>query len=224
MSMLPTLRALCRELGYDLNEAQERALIRFRQRLYEVNVERNLTRVPFQECEQRHFAESVMLMDLLPKGCQVLDLGTGPGFPAYPLAVVRPDLEITAVDSNGKMIGFLQEFELDNLNCQQVRVEDTQWSENFDVVTGRAVAPLAIQLEISAQACRVGGRVIPYRSSLENLEVAEAGKLGLRLTGVIKRNVNPDEADRAFPIYEKVSRTPREFPRAWGAIKRQPLV
>ncbi len=220
---LPVLDWICRELGFELTSEAERQLVEWRQALYEANVTRNLTRVTFGECEARHFAESCLILDFLPPEGRVLDIGTGPGFPAFPLAVVRPDLKVTALDSNGKMLGFLKEHPLPNLEVVHARIEELHWSEEFDIVTGRAVAPLPLQLELSAQACRVGGRVIPFRSTREELNTPYLETLGLRLTGHFIRNVGADSPDRVFPLYDKISPTPRQYPRGWGVMKKAPL-
>lgn len=222
--MLPKLRSTCKELGIELTSEQERQFWDFRQALYEVNVERNLTRVAIGDCELRHFAESCLIADMIPNDAKVLDLGTGPGFPAFPLAVIRPDIHVTAVDSNGKMIGFLQSQPLRNLVAILGRAEEMpDLREQFDIVTGRALAPLPIQLEVSAFACRIGGRVIPFRSAREKVQLPWVNQLGLKFVGTILRNVTPDEPDRAFPIYEKVRTTDPKYPRTWAMIKKRPL-
>lgn len=222
-TLLPVLARICAELGHELSATAERTLVQWRQALYEANIQRNLTRVPFAECDARHFAESCLILDFLPEGASVLDIGTGPGFPAYPLAVVRPDLSITALDSNGKMLGFLAAYPLPNLTIVSERMEDTGLREKFDVVTGRAVAPLPLQLELSATACKVGGRVIPFRSAREELDAPYLERLGLKLTGTFTRNVGDPFPDRVFPIYDKVARTEKGFPRTWSAMKKAPL-
>lgn len=208
-----------------LSEEQLNRLSRFREDLYDVNQVMNLTRIAPEGCELRHFIDSLLFLDLIPQNCRVLDIGTGPGFPAFPLALVRPDLDVVAVDSSGKMLGFLRRHPLSNLTITEARMEDVGFREEFDVVTGRALAPLAAQLELSAQATRVGGAVIPMRSGLETEDAQrfEGVGLGLRWERNVPRALPGTEITRLFPIYRKLESTHARFPRNWAEIKRKPL-
>ncbi len=217
------LKAICSEFGIRLTEEQESQFILFREKLYERNDVMNLTRVSFENCETRHFAESLLILDLIPIGGTVLDMGTGPGFPAAPLAIARPDISVTAIDSNNKMIGFLQEFDLPNVKCINARLEDMGLVEKFDVVTGRAFAPYNIFMEMAVLPCKIGGKILPFRSSTEELQFAFCDELGIKQTGVLMRNVGDGMADRAFPIFEKIIKTPGEYPRPWAKNKASPL-
>ena len=183
----------------------------------------NLTRVPQEDCARRHFIDSLLIQSLIPEGSSVLDIGTGPGFPAWPLACARPDIQVTALDSAGKMLGFLATQPLPNLKIVNARAEDLVEREQFDFVTGRAVAPLAIQLELSAPQCRLGGWVVPMRTASDNLDEVDAGVVGLRLDRVVSSELPGSDAVRVFPIYSKRSLTPRRYPRRWADIKATPL-
>lgn len=212
-------------LGLNLSDEQIEDFAAFEDCLYEANQVMNLTRVPREECWLRHFVDSLLFQDLIPEGCSVLDVGTGPGFPAWPLACARPDLRVTAIDSSGKMIGFLASFSLPNLEAVQVRAEEWGRREEFDVVTGRALAPLPIQLELSAPACRVGGAVIPMRTpnDANQFESSGAGKLGLRFDHVERRTLPGTDIERVFPVYLKLRDTSTRYPRSWAEIRKRPL-
>ncbi len=197
----------------------------FEDRLYAANEVMNLTRVPREDSMIRHFFDSLLVADLIPESARVLDLGAGPGFPAWPLARVRPDLRVTAMDSSTKMVEFLKGSLLPNLRVLNHRAEEVEEEERYDVVTGRAVAPLAVQMEISATYARLGGYVIPMRTDkeLEEIERFPAGNLGLKLEGIEGRELEGSEARRAFPLFRKVRPTPKKYPRTWAEIKRKPL-
>jgi len=213
------------KLGLSLSEEQIEQFDQFETELYHVNETRNLTRVPQDECWQRHFLDSLLFQDLIPHGTSVLDIGCGPGFPAWPLACARPDLKVAGVDSNGKMLGFLQEHLLDNLTATQVRAEEWHQTEKFDVVTGRALAPLSTQLELSARPCKMGGLVIPMRSSSDRATLAsiDLKALGLELEAIAERQLAQTDIVRLFPVYRKVQRTGAKFPRRWAEMKAKPL-
>jgi 16S rRNA (guanine527-N7)-methyltransferase len=195
----------------------------FHEALYEANRVKNYTRVPAAEAWLRHYLDSLLFVDLIPEGASVLDIGTGPGFPAWPLAWARPDLRVTALDSNGKMLAFLQGQDLPNLEVVQARVEEWDRREAFDFVTGRALAPLPIQLEVSAPAAKVDGWVVPLRTPSDDLGAERLPMLGLERVAVERRELPETDIVRVFPIYRKTARTNPKFPRRWAEIKAQPL-
>lgn len=184
----------------------------------------NLTRIPREEAWLRHFVDSLLFHDLIPDGASVLDIGTGPGFPSWPLACARPDLRVTALDSSGKMLGFLRSQPLENLEVVQERAEDWGVRDRFDIVTGRAVAPLPLQLELSAPPLKVGGLVVPMRTPMDDLEEPDWESLGLRPAGKHVRELPGTDVTRVFPVYKKERPTPRWAPRKWAEMKKMPLV
>jgi 16S rRNA (guanine527-N7)-methyltransferase len=184
----------------------------------------NLTRIPREEAWLRHFVDSLLFQDLVPQGVEVLDVGTGPGFPAWPLACARPDLKVVALDSNGKMLGFLRSQPLPNLEVVQERAEEWDQRERFDVVTGRAVAPLPIQLELSAPFLKVGGLLIPMRTPADNLAEPDWEVLGLRPAGLHRRSLPGTDVVRVFPLFAKERPCPNWCPRRWAEMKSNPVV
>ena len=215
----------CSAAELELTQQQLEQFDAFEEALYTANEVKNLTRVPRENAWRRHFVDSLLFHDLIPIGSTVLDIGTGPGFPAWPLACARPDLQITALDSNGKMLDFLRSQPLLNLTVAQNRAEDWTPREHFDVVTGRAVAPFAIQMELSSAPCRGGGLVIPMRSAQDDDSIAglRTGQLSLKLKEIVRRELAGEEVVRVFPVYEKTSKTMKKFPRRWAEIKAKPL-
>ena len=184
----------------------------------------NLTRVPREEAWSRHFVDSLLFHDLIPPGARVLDLGTGPGFPAWPLALARPDLRVTALDSSGKMLGFLRSQPLPNLEVVQARAEEWGVREAYDAVTGRALAPLPLQLELSAPPLRVGGVVVPMRTPADDLREPLWEALGLRPAGRHERTLPGTDAVRVFPTFVKERPTSDRYPRRWSEMRARPLV
>lgn len=219
------LRLEAEALGLNLTPDQLRAFSEFEDALYEAAKVMNLTRVPQSDCWMRHFLDSLLIAPLLPEGTECLDVGCGPGFPCWPLALVRPDTHWTALDSSGKMIGFLAKHRLPNLKPVCERAETWGVRDRFDWVTGRAVAPLAIQLELSAPPCRIGGFVVPMRTPNDREAIATLNPagLGLELVGTREVLLRPLCAPRLFPIYQKVGSTPERFPRSWAEIRKKPF-
>lgn len=218
--LVPVLTAL----GITLSEAQLAQFEAFEEALYRHNEVKNLTRVPREDAWLRHTVDSLLFHDLIPEGSAVIDLGTGPGFPSWPLACARPDLHVTALDSNGKMLEFLRAQRLPNMTVIHSRAEEWGHREKFDVVTGRALAPLAVQLELSAPMAKVGGRVLPLRMPGDDFDAVRLSKMGLVLRDVVTRNLPDTDIGRAVPVYEKVVPTDRSLPRRWAEIKANPLI
>jgi 16S rRNA (guanine527-N7)-methyltransferase len=94
-----------------------------------------------EEVLQRHYCESLFLASRLPTGrLRVIDVGSGAGFPGFPVAVVRPDCEITLVESHQRKAVFLRHVsrELHNVKVTAVRAESV--TDHFDWLVSRAVA------------------------------------------------------------------------------------
>ena len=211
------------KLGLSLTELQLDRFEAFEEHLYEANKVVNLTRVPREDCWVRHFLDSLLLNPFIAQNLEVLDIGSGPGFPSWPLANARPDLKVGAVDSNNKMLSFLETQATENLWMHYLRAEEWGVREVADVVTGRAVAPLAVQLEISAGLVRVGGFVIPMRTRNDNPRGIQLDPLGLKLEDIHEVPLPGTDIVRIFPIYRKVKETVSKYPRRWAEIKAKPL-
>lgn len=209
-------------------EEQTRAkLDQFIDSLYERNKVKNLTRVPREEAWTRHILDSLAMSELVSPGMTVLDLGTGPGVPGWVLACVYPEIRVVALDSNKKMVDHMRDLPLPNLEICTDRAEDVAriMEEEFDLVTGRAFAPLGVFLETGCRFVKTGGMMAPFRTpnDLEEIEAFPAKVLGLALESVLKVDVPDTEVQRVFPVYRKLQRTPQKYPRTWAEIKRAPL-
>ncbi len=212
-------------LGLSLLPEQIEGFEAFEEALYKANEVMNLTRIPREDSWLRHFVDSLLFQDLIPEFSEVLDIGTGAGFPAWPLARARPGIRVTALDSHGKSISFLEQHPLPNLTVVNGRAEDWGVVEKYDVVTGRALAPLALQLELSAASCTIGGRIIPMRTPADREAMAQLKHtaLGLELRETVERLLPGTDIERLFPVYEKVAATPKRYPRKWAEMKAKPL-
>ncbi len=213
------------DIGLTLDPGQLEKFCGFEDQLYLANQVMNLTRVPQEEAWLRHFVDSLLFHDLIALGSNVLDIGSGPGFPAWPLACARLDLQVTALDSSGKMLGFLRTQPLSNLQIVETRAEEWGIRDQFDVVTGRAVAPLSLQLELSASYAKVGGTVLPMRTPTEqpDVEAFPAYRLGLELVGIQVRELPGTGIMRLFASFRKVKETAKTYPRTWSEMKKKPL-
>lgn len=211
--------------GLSVDKRGFELLEQFSDDLYRTNQHTNLTRIPKDEFQVRHVIDSLLFVDQFPEGAKVLDLGCGAGFPSWPLAWARPDLQVIGLDSHGKSLEFLSRHPLPNLRLHLGRAEENHFKETADVVTGRAFAPLAIQLEMSAPAAVVGGALVLLRTP-KDVELSakwDVGKLGLASGDAVIRALPDGIADRAALIYRKSAKTHSRFPRTWAEAKKKPL-
>ena len=125
----------------------------------------------------RHVLNSVAIADLLPAGSRMVDVGSGAGLPGIPLALVRPDLEITLLEPLLRRATFLEqavaELGLDE-RVHVVRARAEELAESFDVVTARAVAPLPRLLGWTARLFLPEGQLLALKGSSAADEVSAA--------------------------------------------------
>ena len=94
----------------EADELQRKRFLRYYELLVEWNAKINLTAITDPEgVASRHFADSLLALELIPQGARLIDIGTGAGFPGIPLKIMRPDIELTLLDSLNKRIIFLFE-------------------------------------------------------------------------------------------------------------------
>ena len=216
----------------------DRNLAAFR-RYYELLTERNramnLTAITGEEEVARlHFLDCAALLHLLPEGpCRILDIGSGAGFPGLVLKILRPELQLTLLDSQQKRVAFQQEvceaLQLSDVACLAGRAEESASAmrEQFDVVTSRAVSRLNILSELSMPFAAVGGRFLAMKGAAAAEELHEAVQ-ALRLLGgdsgrLLPCSVPGLDAERNVIAVEKLLPTPAKYPRRYAQIKKQPL-
>lgn len=177
-----------------------------------------------------HFADSLapLTFHLIAPNAHLIDVGTGGGFPAVPLAVMREDLSVTAMDATRKKIDFIREnAPFSNLTCIQARAEEAgrgPLRETFDIACARAVAPLNLVAEYLAPFLRIGGIAIAYKAELTQQEQQSGARaahiLGLTMRAPIHFSLEGIQTiSRTLVVFEKKEVTASRFPRA-GAHKK----
>ncbi|MCG6567648.1 16S rRNA (guanine(527)-N(7))-methyltransferase RsmG [Tessaracoccus sp. ZS01] len=129
---------------------------------------------------QRHVANSLAIVDAIPHGLDVADIGSGAGLPGIPLAIVRPDLRITLIESLQRRCEFLelavQELGLgDRVEVRRGRAEEVK--ARFDVVTCRAVAPLEKLLRWTTPLFSPDGMLLALKGASAEEEIRNAANL-----------------------------------------------
>ena len=217
-----------------LPQADETALDRFEtyhRLLAEWNERMNLTAITDPvEVAEKHFSDSLAALPYLKPGMQVIDVGTGAGFPGVPLLIMEPKLELTLADSLHKRLTFLDALlkEL-GLRAELVhgRAEDLGQNrlhrERYDAALSRAVANLPVLLELTTPFVKVGGSAIAYKGdAAEELQNAKSAAF---LLHVKLRTVElaSDLGKRCLIFADKTAPTPKQYPRKAGTPNKKPL-
>ena len=214
------------------NRAIER-LWKFKEIVLEKNKVLNLTSITEEkDFILKHLIDSLSVLDSISTGTRnVIDIGTGAGFPGIPIKIARPEINVTLLDSSKKKIKFLNEtikiLELENIKAVAERAEDLAQNKNFrekyDVAISRAVALLPILVEYSLPFLKIGGIFIAQKSQNENeLKSAERALniLGGKIKEIIPVKIE-NTPERSLIIIEKISRTPINFPRKPGVANKE---
>lgn len=226
--------------GFALTSMQRKQFNLYFQELTAANQHVNLTRITsINDVYLKHFFDSLTPLltfkDLFPKGVNLCDVGAGAGFPSLPLKIVRPDLQITIVDSLAKRLKFLAKL-LPKLGLKDVqlvhgRAEDigqnVHYRQQFTLVTARAVAKMAVLSEYCLPLVKENGYFIALKGPQVEQELADSQKALHVLGGHLqaKKEIvlpNSDEK-RSLLVIRKVKKTPAKYPRQAGTPRRKPI-
>lgn len=212
---------------------------RFVTLLLDANRRVNLTRVTApDEVARLHLLDSLAALPLMDAMAprQVIDLGSGGGIPGLPLALARPDVQWTLVDSVGKKAAILAEFAaalgLRNVVVVADRAEalgrEAAHRERHDLVTARACAALPVLAELALPLLATGGSLLAWKGPLaEDDDEVRRGRAAIgQLGGGTLRIVDPGITalgGHRFVVVPKLRSTEARFPRRPGEPGRRPL-
>ena len=211
------------------------ALEAFSALLLERNQVMNLTAITEpKDVAALHLLDSLALVGLAGLERQnVVDVGTGAGFPGVPLAIALPELRVTLLDSLGKRVNFLQEscgkLGLNNVRCIHGRAEEfaLKHREGFDVAVSRAVAALPVLCELCLPFIKAGGKFLAMKSTNSDEELSQAAHaiklLGGRVSAVEDYTIPGTEVTHRLIVIEKLAPTLKGYPRRWAKIQSAPL-
>ena len=234
------------QLGIPLSEEQIAQFESYYHELVDWNQKFNLTAITdYTEVQIKHFLDSLAALPLIAEelnmtlpfsnALDMIDVGTGAGFPSVPLKIVAPSLRLTLLDGTAKKIRFLQHLvgmlALDNVTIVQGRAEElgrqSVYREQFDIVTGRAVASLNTLVEYLLPLARLGGLVVIYKGGGAADEFMAARKAIDMLGGETVRFAPVEvpflEQKRFVLLLKKVKHTPGLYPRGQGLARKKPL-
>lgn len=230
------LKQLFSKYDINLSEKKTKLFEMYYQMLVEGNNRFNLTSITEkQDVYIKHFLDSVLPHEKIKFGAKVLDVGGGAGFPSVPLKIVRPDLDITVVDSVNKKVGFVndvvEKLGIGGIKAVHGRCEDlaknTTYRENFDCVVARAVAPLSTLLEYTVPFCKVNCKLVLYKGVNYKEELDNSANtirlLGCKLDEVLCKRIEEGEYDRYYLVFGKTCSTDKKYPRGQNKPRISPL-
>lgn len=228
--------------GFELSEHQLNQLDKYAELLVDWNTKINLTGITEpNEIAMKHFLDSFLLSkgyelsigESIPKNSTLIDVGTGAGFPAIPMKILRDDIQITLLDSLNKRINFLNEvtntIKVDSIAIHG-RAEEvahkSEYREKYDIATARAVAKLSELCEYCLPFVKVGGYFIALKGRDIEEEVSQSQNAIKTIGGSlvkIQQFTLGDDMNREIVVIKKISQTNVKYPRNGGQMKKKPL-
>ena len=223
------------KLNINLDENVIDKLIRYNEFMLEYNKITNLTAIrDKKESLEKHFIDSLMLYNFIGDDVKTaIDIGTGAGFPGMVLAIARPDIEFTLMDSIGKKTKFLEklkeEIGIDNARVVNARAEEfikLEGREEYDIGTSRAVADFRIILEYVTPFLKIGGNFLVQKVKYKR-EFEEA-KNAMDILKVSIKNISSFKLphlneDRVIIEALKNDKCDEKYPRRAGIPTKRPL-
>jgi len=171
----------CAEMGIAAEHDQQAAMLQLLELLARWNKAFNLTAVRDpRRMVPHHLLDSLALSPYL-QGDRVLDVGTGPGFPGLPLAILQPKRRFVLLDSNGKKVRFVRqavmELGLTNVEAVQSRIESYRSGEKFATILARAFASLPDIVRLVSPLLQPDGVLLAAKSRRAGEEIQGLGDL-----------------------------------------------
>lgn len=238
-TLIKTLEEGFKQLNISYNCEIENKFVKYRDLLKKWNKKINITAIKDdEEIYVKHFLDSVLLLNesTIKEKKTIIDVGTGGGFPGYPLKIVNDNYELTLLDSLRKRIDFLaevkNELKFQNIELIHGRAEDLgqnkNYRETFDICVSRAVAPMNVLCEYCLPFVKVDGYFAAYKSydiSREMLDSENAiKKLGGKIKEVKEIYLPGTDILRKIVIIEKCHPTNKKYPRRAGKPIKEPLM
>ncbi len=203
--------------------------------LIEYNKHTNLTSITdYEEVIEKHFYDSISPAKIIDFTSinNLIDIGTGAGFPGVVIKIFYPHIELTLLDSNNKKTKFLSELvkKLDlkkvNIICDRSESYAKINREKYDLVIARAVKSLNILVELCLPLVSINGYFLAMKGILEEELNDNNGSIKL-LGGEVSRIINfflpIEKSVRNLILIKKITATPNKYPREYSQILKKPL-
>lgn len=222
-----------KELNITITNENLLKLEQYKEFLIEYNKHTNLTAIKDENSIYlKHFYDSLTINEYIKEQMNILDIGTGAGFPGMVLAIFNPTSHFVLLDSNNKKTSFLkllkEKLNLPNVEIVNIRAEEYVRNnfETFDIVTSRAVAELRILAELSIPALKINGLFIPLKSNIEKEEELFNKSLKVLNGKVITKKefyLPIENSKRTILVIEHFKSTNNIYPRHYDKIIKKNL-
>lgn len=226
------------DVGLELTTEQYDQFITYMRLLQEWNEKINLTAIlEDEEIIKKHFIDSIKAFkrDEFKKNVNMIDVGTGAGFPGIPIAIINPNINVTLLDSLNKRIKFLDivisKLGLKNIKTIHSRAEDgarnKKLREKFDIATSRAVANMSVLSEYCLPYVKVGGKFIALKGPAVDQEIEESDvaikTLGGELEQICEVKIEDTDLRHNLVVVKKIKECAKTYPRKAGTISKNPI-
>lgn len=230
------------QIGLTADERILSSLDLYYKNLIEWNAVMNLTAITEEkDVYEKHFLDSLTITKIvsretLEKGCTLLDMGTGAGFPGLPIAIAFPNVQVILMDSLNKRIIFLadtiEKLGIQNVTAIHARAEELARNKNYrekaDICCSRAVANLATLSEYCLPFVKEGGSFVSYKTEQVQEEINQSKK-AIRVLGgdepeVVFFTLPGTDYQRSLVKIRKIAATPSKYPRKAGTPSKEPIV
>ncbi len=225
-----------KKIDINITDMQIKKFFSYMNLLIEWNQKINLTTIVApKEIIIKHFVDCGTILKYLKDGENIIDIGTGAGFPGIPVKILNENLNVTLVDSLNKRINFLNEvcktLNLNNVELVHSRAEDLaknkEYREKFDKTVSRAVANLSTLAEYDLPFIKNGGQMVAMKGFEIDEELKNAEKainiLGGKVKEVNKFNLIDTDNKRSIVVIDKIKATPKQYPRKAGKPLKEPI-
>ncbi len=238
MEFFQLMKEASLEAGIDFSEHQYNQFIKYMRLLQEWNEKINLTAITEdEEIVKKHFIDCIKAFksEAIKNANNIIDVGTGAGFPGLPIAIMNPNVQVTLLDSLNKRINFLnlvvEELGLKNVKTIHSRAEDgarnKELREKFDVATSRAVANMAVLSEYCLPYVKVKGYFVALKGPAIEEELKDGQKainvLGGEFKNIIEVNIEKSDLNHNIVEVKKIKQCPKIYPRKAGTVNKNPI-
>lgn len=228
--------AQAEEINIILSTEQAEQFYNYMNILIDWNEKINLTAITEpKEIIQKHFIDSLTISKYIKANTEIIDVGTGAGFPGIPIKIANNGTKITLLDSLNKRLIYLneliQELDLENIETIHYRAEEAgqnlKYREQFDIAVSRAVAPLNILVEYLLPFIKVNGICICMKGNNVQEELNNSKNavkiLGGKIEKIEEFKLPNSDINRNIIIIRKIKETPRKYPRKPGTPSKDPI-
>ena len=232
-----------KKYGFELNDDKLDKLEKYKSMLIEWNEKINLTSITDEyQIIVKHFIDSLECTKYIKENDNIIDVGTGAGFPGVVISIFFEDkVNVTLLDSLNKRLLFLEEvikeLSLENITIVHGRAEDKAndvlFREKYDIVVARAVASLSVLCECTSPYVKTKGNCLYMKGDNIQQEIdlsrTAFNKLNIRILNKYEYDLEVKQDDkieifkRCILEVQKTDKTPKSYPRSYDKIKKLPL-